>query len=296
MPDGRDYEEYIMIEINGKTRTCGLLGDPVEHTKSPNIHNTLAELTGHNIAYVPFLVRQENIESALRGAYDLNILGMNATVPHKSVVIPFLKEIDPLAEKIGAVNTLVRVDGGYKGYNTDMTGLLRALKSEGIDPAQKKVIILGAGGAARAVAYLCASLGANPIYLLNRSVEKAVKIADEVNKACNSDIIPMALDKFAEIPGEDYLCLQCTSVGLHPNVDEVVIEADAFYEKVSEGFDLIYKPEETKFMKLVKAHGGKAYNGLKMLLYQGIDAYELWNDCKVTEEQAEVVRKVLLQA
>lgn len=282
-----------MIQINGKTRTCGLLGDPVEHTKSPNIHNTLAELTGHNIAYVPFLVKQENIESALRGAYDLNILGMNATVPHKSAVIPFLKDIDPLAEKIGAVNTLVRVEGGYKGYNTDMTGLFRALRAEGIDPGQNKVIILGAGGAARAVAYLCASLGANPIYILNRSLEKAEKIAAEVNAACASNIVAMKLADYSDIAGEDYLCMQCTSVGLHPNVDDVVIEDAAFYKKINAGFDLIYKPEETRFMKLVKAQGGRAYNGLNMLLYQGIDAFELWNDCKVTDEQAEAVKKVL---
>ena len=111
------------MEITGTTRTCGLIGNPVEHTLSPVIHNTLAESLGHNLVYVPFLVQPDKLDEAVKGAEALNLLGLNVTVPYKSDVIKSLAEIDSLAKNIGAVNTLVRVEDGYKGYNTDMEGL-----------------------------------------------------------------------------------------------------------------------------------------------------------------------------
>lgn len=277
------------MEINGKTRVCGLIGNPVEHTMSPVIHNTLAKQLGQNLVYVPLLV-EEDVEAAIKGAYALNILGMNATVPHKQNVIAHLKEMDELAKAIGAVNTLVRVEGGYKGYNTDMTGLYRAMRSENIALESEEIIILGAGGAARAVAFLCVQKGAKKVYMLNRSVEKAESVANEVNGHFGKDVIvPMALSDYASLPDGKYLAIQGTSVGLSPNDEEVIISDDAFYEKVHTGFDLIYRPTNTKFMQLVKEHGGKAYHGLKMLLYQGIIAYELWNDVSVSEELAQIV-------
>ncbi|MDE7277063.1 MAG: shikimate dehydrogenase, partial [Lachnospiraceae bacterium] len=159
--------------MDGKTRLCGLIGNPVEHTMSPVIHNTLAEKCGHNLVYVPFLVEQGRIEEAVTGAYALNVLGMNVTVPYKSDVIGSLVEVDELASHIGAVNTLVRTEEGYKGYNTDMTGLYRAMTSEGIRIEGEEIVLLGAGGAARAVAYLCGAQKAAKVYLLNRTLEKA---------------------------------------------------------------------------------------------------------------------------
>ena len=277
------------MEINGKTRTCGLIGNPVEHTLSPMIHNTLAELLGHNLVYVPFPVKAGQVAQAVSGADALNLLGLNVTVPYKSAVIESLKEIDGLAGNIGAVNTLVRTAGGYKGYNTDMEGLYRAMVSEGISIAGETVILLGAGGAARAVAYLCAVKGAEQVYMLNRTLDKAQAVAGEVNRAMGREVIcPMALEDYTMLPAGKYLTIQGTSVGLAPHAEEVIMD-DAFYEKVSTGFDLIYRPWETKFMQLTRAHGGQAYNGLKMLLYQGIIAYELWNDVKISEEEAQVV-------
>ena len=177
------------MEINGRTRTCGLIGDPVEHTLSPMIHNTLAGRLGHDLVYVPFPVERGRVAEAVAGAQALHILGLNVTVPYKSEVIACLKEIDPLARDIGAVNTLVQCDGGYKGYNTDMEGLYRAMQSEGIEIAGQDVILLGAGGAARAVAYLCAVKGASKVWLLNRTLEKAQKVADEVNGRVSGTVI-----------------------------------------------------------------------------------------------------------
>ena len=286
-----------MVKIDGKTMTCGLLGNPVEHTMSPAIHNTLAELQGHSLVYVPFLVDHGKLGQAVAGARALHIKGLNVTVPYKTEVMQYVKELDPLAQQIGAANTLVETEEGYKGYNTDMQGLYRAMVSEGIRIEEEKVIVLGAGGAARAVCFLLAFHKAKQVYLLNRTVDKAQKIAEEVNGFLGKElVVPMALQGYDRLPDEKMLAIQATSVGLAPHDDEVVIDEPAFYEKVHTGYDLIYRPLETKFMKCVKAAGGAAYHGLKMLLYQGIIAYELWNHVFVSEEQAEVVYEAMKEA
>ncbi len=286
-----------MRDINGKTRTCGLIGNPVEHTLSPIIHNTLAEDLGINMAYVPFHVETGQLEYAAKGAYALNILGCNVTVPYKSDIVGQLVEIDDLAAKIGSVNTLVRVEGGYKGYNTDMTGLLRAMKSDGVGIEGEEIIVLGAGGVGRAVAYMCAAYGANKVYLLNRTVDKAEAVAREVNENTGRDCVTaLALDAYKTLASKQYVVIQCTSIGLYPKVDDVVIADESFYDMVKVGYDLIYTPWETRFMTMVKAHGAKAYNGLKMLLYQGVDAFELWNDCKVSDESAYKVYELMKEA
>ncbi len=282
------------MEIDGKTRTCGLIGNPVEHTLSPMIHNTLAKLSGHNLVYVPFPVEPGSLDKAIAGAGALNLLGLNVTVPYKSEVIRSLREIDDLARNIGAVNTLVKTDGGYKGYNTDMEGLYRAMTSEGVKIAGEQIVLLGAGGAARAVAYLCAVKGADKVYMLNRTLSKAESVAEEVNRAMGREaIIPMITEDYVKLPAGKYLAIQGTSVGLAPHTEDVVIADEAFYDKIHTGFDLIYNPWETKFMRLVSSHGGKAYNGLKMLMYQGIIAYELWNQMSVSDESVQIVYEKL---
>lgn len=276
------------MEINGYTRVCGLMGNPVEHTMSPVIHNTLSEKLGKNLAYVPFHVPAGHVKEAVEGAFALNLLGMNVTVPYKSEVIPFLKDIDPLAEQIGAVNTLVRTEGGYKGYNTDMPGLYRAMCEDGVKIAGEKVLILGAGGVARAVAMLLARKDAAEILVLNRSVDRAAAVAEEVNGVAGRQLVKaMPLAEHDRLPaGEKYLAIQATNVGMFPNVEDVVIEEDAFYEKIHTGYDLIFNPSETRFMQKVKCSGGNAFGGMKMLLYQGVIAYELWTGVQVGKELA----------
>ena len=280
-----------MKKIDGYTRTCGLIGNPVEHTLSPVIHNTLSEMLDQKLCYVPLRVEKGYLEDAVKGAYALNLLGANVTVPYKTEVIPFLKELDPLAAKIGAVNTLVRTEGGYKGYNTDMPGLYRSMCSDGVKLKGENVILLGAGGVARAVAVLLEEKGAKKVYLLNRTLEKAMAIAKEVNAMAGRELVQaMQYEEYSEIPGEDkMLAIQATSVGMHPHDDETVMEEDGFYERIHTGYDLIFNPENTKFMKKVRAAGGQAYNGSKMLLYQGVIAYELWTGLSVSEEQAKQV-------
>lgn len=276
------------MKIDGLTRTCGLIGNPVEHTLSPVIHNTLAEITGQNLVYVPFKVEEE-LEAAVKGAFALSVLGMNVTVPYKEKVIPFLQQVDGLAAKIGAVNTLVRGESGYVGYNTDMPGLYRAMKSDGVCVDGEDVLILGAGGVARAVAVMLCDKAAH-IYILNRTVEKAQAIAAEVNHYAGRVVATaVELFKYKDLPDKKYMAIQATNVGMYPDVDDAIVLDEAFYKRIHTGYDLIYNPGETLFMKLTKQAGGQAFNGLKMLLYQGIIAYELWNDCKISEDWANLV-------
>lgn len=296
-----------MNYTDGYTRTCGLIGNPVKHTMSPLIHNSLASMTGINMVYVPFEVKEKELKNAIKGAVALDIQGMNVTIPYKTDVIPFLEDVDPLAKAIGAVNTLVRTEnGGFKGYNTDMTGLYHAMQDEGIELKDQTVVILGAGGVARPTAFLCANKGAKKVYILNRTFEKAVDVADEVNLALeltDSDekVVPMLLGDYRKVLEieDSFIAIQCTSVGLFPDVNSAVIEDEEFYKKVSSAMDLVYRPLQTKFLKLAKEAGAKTFSGLKMLLYQGIDAYELWNEdkgIKITKDQAdEIYRSMMLE-
>ena len=283
---------------DGNTLVCGLIGNPVRHTMSPLIHNSLAEMTDTNLVYVPFEVQPEGVKAAVKGAYELGIRGLNVTVPYKSDVIPHLKFVDPLAEQIGAVNTLVRDEAlkGFRGYNTDMTGLFRSMQEEGIDLQGEIVVILGAGGVARPTAHLCVNKGAAKVYILNRTMEKARAIAEEVG---SPNVIPMDIQNYPEVllREKSFFAIQCTSVGLFPDVNSAVIEDMEFYRHVHAALDVVYKPMETKFLKLAKEAGAKTFSGLKMLLYQGIDAYELWNsdrNIKVTKEQADVIYRDLM--
>lgn len=284
------------IHIDGKTRLCGLIGNPVEHTISPDIHHALAGSCKINMAYLPFLVEKERLREAVAGAYALNALGVNVTVPFKKDVIPFLKDIDPMAAAMESVNTLVRTSGGYKGYNTDMSGLYRAMQEDGVFVEGADVAVLGAGGVGRAVAYLCAMKKARSVMILNRSRERAQQVAEEVQeKTGHRHVRAFGLDAAGKLPCESCLAIQATSVGLYPDCDAAAVEEPEFYRKVHTGYDLIYRPAETKFMKLVKAAGGISFNGLKMLVYQAVEAFELWNGVAVSEEQAHRIYQMLSQ-
>lgn len=274
------------MNINGNTKVLGIIGNPVRHTKSPVIHNFLAEKMGINLVYVPFEV-ENDVVTAVKGAYELGIVGMNVTVPWKQEVINALTDIDDLAKRIGAVNTLVSSEKGYKGYNTDMTGLFRAIQSEGITLTGRDVIMLGAGGAARAVAFLCAKENVSSLTILNRTKEKADNIIKDVSKYTeetgkNITLKTDTLDNWKNYERNNLIVFQCTKLGLNEEDEAPVNDAD-FYKNIEHGIDLVYR-ENTKFQCEVKNAGGCAYTGLKMLVYQAIDAFELWNKVSVPLE------------
>lgn len=273
----------MIDKIDGSTRVCGVIGNPIAHTFSPLIHNTLAKETKQNLVYAAFHV-QDNLKDAIRGAYALNILGLNVTVPYKTEVMDALVQIDQAAHDIGAVNTLVRADGGYKGYNTDYLGLKRAMEEDGITIKERPVLLFGAGGAAKAAAYLCAVAGAKELYIVNRTLEKAKALADYISDHFQGfSVNAIALDEASSIPRQRYTAIQATNFGMWPNVGVTQLEEPCVYEQIDEAIDLIFNPGKTEFMRRVEQAGGKAVNGLKMLLYQGVTAYELWNQLTVEE-------------
>lgn len=285
------------MNIKGTTRVCGLTGNPVEHSISPLIHNTAAQLAGLDMVYVPFRVEAGDVRAAIEGAYALNVLGLNVTVPHKQAVLEVLSEVDPIAGKIGAVNTLVRTASGYKGYNTDILGLHRELEEAGISLKDNIVVILGAGGASRAITFLCAREGARKIYLLNRSRERAQELAAEVGKAFSGACVTAGgLEEAGQLAERDYLVLQTTSVGMHPNCNAALVEDPVFYQRAAAGVDIIYNPAKTRFMRHMEENGKPAFNGLKMLLYQALAAFELWHGVRLAAQDVDVIYKRMKEA
>lgn len=282
---------------SGKTMVCGVMGCPIEHSMSPMMHNYYSEQLGVDMTYVPFRVQPGQVETAVRGAYALNLCGINVTVPHKQEVMKCLVGIDDAAKVIGAVNTLVRADGGYKGYNTDAAGLLRAMTEAGMEIAGKTCILLGAGGAAKAAAYVLVKEGAAKVYVLNRSLERAQELADYINEESGREVLfPLALTEWRAIQESGCLAVQTTSVGMHPNTDVSPVEDTEFFEKLDAAFDAVYTPAETKFMRLAAAAGARVSNGLDMLLYQGIAAYELWHpDLTVPGEVIDGARQLIIR-
>lgn len=290
-------------EVDGRTAVYGLIGNPVGHSFSPLIHNTIGEGLGQNLIYTTFPVAEkERIGDAVRGAYALGIQGLNVTVPYKGDVIPFVADVDPVAKAIGAVNTLVRVEGGFKGYNTDYMGLRRALEEMGIELSSMQVILIGAGGAARAAGFMCGDAGVHRLCILNRTMEKAEALACDLRKmfpdmVTDADTLTNAVNKTKELKAEDYvsgiLAIQCTNVGLAPAVENVPIEDPEFYQGIDAAYDCIYNPEETKFLQLVHAAGKPGRNGMDMLLWQGILAFHLWTGAAPDGELTELVRNKL---
>ncbi|MFH1031924.1 MAG: shikimate dehydrogenase, partial [Chloroflexota bacterium] len=176
-----------MPNISGKTKLCGLIGNPVEHSMSPAMHNAAFKEMGLDYLYFPFRVKKEDLGKAIEGMRALGIRGLNVTIPHKVVVIEFLDELDGLAKKIGAVNTIVNNDGKLKGYNTDASGFLQPLLEKGINPRDKSVVVLGAGGASRAISFVLADKGAH-LVILNRRVAGAKELAGRISETSGKEI------------------------------------------------------------------------------------------------------------
>ena len=264
------------MEIKGSTNIVGLIGHPVEHSFSPPMHNAAFEKLNMDYAYVAFDVNPNDLESAINGAEALNIKGFNVTIPHKIEVMKYLDEIDEVAQLIGAVNTIDFKN--LKGYNTDGIGAVRAIE-EVASIKNKNVLIAGAGGASRAISFYIAKYGASNLKILNRNIDKAQKLASDV---LNSELIEnVNFDSIKNMDLSDVdILINTTPVGMHPNIDDVPIAQACDMHEDLVVFDAVYNPNETGLLRQAIEAGAKPVYGIKMLLYQGAESFEIWTGKK----------------
>ena len=267
------------MAINGKTRVCAVIGDPVEHSLSPVMHNAAFQKLGLNLVYVAFNVTKNELKEAISAARSLGLRGLNVTMPHKKAVMGYLDETDSTAEAIGAVNTILNNQGKLVGYNTDGKGAMIALKENGIYPEEKKMLLLGAGGAAKAIAFQAAQ-EVEELVILNRTSEKAEQLAELLCKKFGKKVKGGALS--AEVLKEEMktadILVNATSVGMKPDVNTSPVPSDLLRRDLCV-MDIVYNPFETKLVKDAKAVGAKVVLGLEMLLYQGAVSFEIWTNC-----------------
>ena len=262
--------------ITGSTRVCGVIGDPVAHTVSPAMHNAAFRALDLDYIYLPLRVSRPDLPQAVAGMRAFNIHGLNVTVPHKEKVLPLLDELDPLAVKIGAVNVIINNDGILKGYNTDAGGFLQALDHRGVKPDGKTAVVLGAGGASRAICFALAGQ-VSKILLLNRTAARAESLAKDVSMATGQAIEAGRLTRsgLSQALLEARLLVNTTSLGMSPNNGETPVTADLLYPGLTV-VDIVYNPARTKLLQEAEKAGAATVNGLDMLVCQGAMAFHLW--------------------
>jgi shikimate dehydrogenase len=266
------------MNITSKTRLCALIGDPVEHSMSPPMHNAAYAELGLDFVYVSFRVIKERLAEAVTGLRALNVRGFNVTMPHKVTIIPMLDALDPLARQIGAVNTVVNDNGVLTGYNTDGLGVLKALQEKGVEPKGKKVVVIGAGGASRAISHVLAREGARLIITNRRQeLDWAENIAASIRKDLGAEVDVMELGHMLlekALSGADIL-VQATSVGMHPGPDISLVPAELLKKSLTV-FDVIYTPLKTRLLREAEAAGCRTIGGVDMLVWQGVLCFEKW--------------------
>lgn len=254
-------------------RLLAVLGYPIAHSLSPAMHQPALAAAGLNVRYVALAVAPDQVGAAVAGLRALGFLGANVTIPHKEAVLAYLDEVTEDARLIGAVNTIAVRDGRLCGSNTDGPGFLAHLQAEGVDPAGRPAAILGAGGAARAVAVALARAGASRLRVLNRTPARAEEVAAVARAAGCPDALaaPLAAEALAGAA----LVVNCTPVGMHPHLDATPVPAE-WLPAGAAVYDTVYRPAETRLLREAAARGLRAIGGLGMLVYQGALAWEAW--------------------
>lgn len=273
--------EEKMIEINGHTKQLGIIGYPVVHTFSPAMHNFISEAVHNNYIYSAWTVKPENLAEAIRGVRALGISGINVTAPHKTEVMRYLDVIDGTAAELGSVNTVVNRNGVLYGYNTDADGFCMTLDKAGIKIKDSSILIIGAGGVTRPVLLRLIDSGAARITVVNRTKSRVKTLAEDVLKTKGFKIRCDIGDLKSDI------VINATSAGMKPQENALPIDSVdgiddlSFIGKDTAVVDMIYNPSQTLFLKEAEKRGAKTLNGLGMLIYQGIIAYELFTDTKL---------------
>lgn len=280
--------------VTGRTQLIGLLGNPVEHSVSPQLHNTISRYLQKDLLYMAFKVEKDNLGDAVKGLKALNVLGFNVTIPYKRDIMAYLDDISEDAARIGAVNTVKNVGGKLLGSNTDADGFARSFqKQTGSDMRGKRVLLLGAGGAARAIAVKAIAEGASAVYVANRTETKAVELVEAVQRGASCELHGCSLE---EIRDRDLflsmdVIVNTTSVGTYPKVQECLLEASTVFRSDQVVVDIIANPAVTRLMELARSYGCTTQNGLGMLFYQGILAYEAWTEERLPEDVVEMAFK-----
>jgi len=284
-------EQDMPLNINGQTKLVGLIGYPIEHSLSPAMHNSAFAALNLNWCYVPLPVPPGRLKEAVVGLRALSFVGANVTVPHKEAVMSYLDHVAPEAQAIGAVNTIVVREGQGIGYNTDWLGFLTALGESGFDSQGKQAVVLGAGGAARAVVYALAQAGAQ-VTVLNRTPARAQALIQDFSLLFSS--LPLSLQTLEKQTAEAHLLVNATPVGIWPEVDKSLWPENLAFPGHLCVFDLVYNPHETKLLQQARRAGAKVIGGLGMLVHQGAAAFELWTGEKApVETMYEAARKAL---
>ncbi len=264
------------MKVFGNTQVFGIIGHPVEHSLSPIMHNAAFEALGIHAVYVPLTVKPEDLGKATLSMRAMGITGMNVTVPHKGAVMEFLDELHTSAKQAGAVNTIICRGGKLHGYNTDGPGFLLSLRKDGhFDPAGKKVVLLGAGGAASAVAVALAAAGVRRLVIANRDKSRAEILAKRVQRHTDRETLPVALDESRALYWlirESDLLVNATSVGLK-GTERVGINPNSLHPKLFV-CDLVYR--DTALLAMARRRGLKHMDGVGMLVSQGARSFEIF--------------------
>jgi shikimate dehydrogenase len=268
-----------MTKVTGTTKLLGVIGHPVEHSLSPIMHNAaLAELE-LDYVYLPFAIAPENLAVAIAGFATIGVTGFSVTIPHKQAIMPLLSEITPLAEAIGAVNTVTRKNNQWVGTNTDIAGFISPLQTTyHQDWSQKVAVILGNGGAARAVVAGCHQLGFAEIHVVGRNEQRLTEFRDSWGTPLAENLQVHTWDKLAKLIPQANLLVNTTPIGMYPKVDDSPLSA-AEMANLPEGaiaYDLIYIPQPTQFLQQAQKQGAIAIDGLEMLVQQGAAALKIW--------------------
>ena len=262
------------MKVTGKTKIYGIIGNPIDHSLSPLFQTWFIEQKGLDAAYIPFCVQDENMEDAIHGLWALGVQGFNVTVPHKESVLPFV-DADESARMIGAVNTVIRGEGGWQASNTDWIGFSAALEAVGADMDSATVLLFGAGGTSKAVVYALAKLNVSMLYICNRSHNRAETLAAHVRENYSHircELIEWGDSNVEAASLKSNVIINTTSIGLK--------DGDHFpFAIPGEGVavDAVYRPDgHTSFCKKAKESGRMSIDGLPMLIAQGAAAFSVW--------------------
>ncbi|HTL87837.1 MAG TPA: shikimate dehydrogenase [Leptolyngbya sp.] len=269
-----------MNRITGKTKLLGVIGDPIEHSLSPIMHNAAIEQMQLDLIYLPFRIQPSDLEAAIAGLSAIDLQGFSVTIPHKQAIMPLLSEITEVATTIGAVNTVWRSDQGWKGTNTDIVGFVAPLKTRMRSAVQASwnssiAVILGNGGAARAVVAGCAELGFAEIHVVGRN---AAKLQEFARSWALDSLSVHPWDQLSTVLPRADLIVNTTPIGMSPNVDQSPL-TDQQANQIKSGaiaYDLIYVPNPTRFLQQAQQQGAETIDGSEMLVQQGAAALEIW--------------------